>query len=338
MKSGIYCIKSILTNKIYIGQSVYLKRRLQNHKKCLQKGNHGNEILQRHYTKYGEEDLVFEIIEFCSVEMLDEKERFWISFYNSLNRKNGFNMESGGNKGKCFSEERIAKITGNGNPMYGKTHSNEFKKYIQIKNRASSNKLNEEDVKKIKLSLLHGEKQNQIAENYNIDITTVNKIARCKNWEWVMPELNEKLISITIYEKNKRNEEFLQLFKEGFSIKKIASLTSHQHLTVTNALKDELVNKKTKKIKLERDVLKDYEYGLNRTEIMQKHNITVKVYQRIIGDKAKEKKEQFKNDILKLKKSGMMNNQIAKKLNIHRTTVTECLKKFYPESLKKYTK
>lgn len=56
--SGIYLIKSLCKNTEYIGSSVDLKRRLfSEHLGALTKQVHGNRFLQRHYNRYGIEDL-----------------------------------------------------------------------------------------------------------------------------------------------------------------------------------------------------------------------------------------------------------------------------------------
>ena len=48
-----------------------------------------------------------------------------------------------------------------------------------------------------------------------------------------------------------------------------------------------------------------------------------------------DKKNYIKNSILKMKAEGMLNKEIANMLGIHRTTVTDYLKRYAPEYLKK---
>ena len=36
---------------------------------------------------------------------------------------------------------------------------------------------------------------NKLSKEYNIKLTTINKIARCENWKWVNEELNYQLIN-----------------------------------------------------------------------------------------------------------------------------------------------
>lgn len=75
--SGIYQIQSITNGKRYVGSALYLKRRKKVHCRVLKDKRH-NMHLQNHFNKYGIEDLVFGIIEFCPKEKLFEREQYWI--------------------------------------------------------------------------------------------------------------------------------------------------------------------------------------------------------------------------------------------------------------------
>jgi group I intron endonuclease len=65
-KSGIYIISSIqYPHKHYVGSSINLKQRRARHFRELAAGKHYNAKLQRHASKYGIEDLRFDIIYYC---------------------------------------------------------------------------------------------------------------------------------------------------------------------------------------------------------------------------------------------------------------------------------
>lgn len=117
--TGIYCITCTKTNEKYIGQSVAIKRRWATHKRELKQGIHYNKHLQRTYDKYGPECFTYEILEQCPREKLNEREQFYIKFFDSYN--NGFNQDRGG-----------CDISGNHNPMYGikGKEAPRFKDYI----------------------------------------------------------------------------------------------------------------------------------------------------------------------------------------------------------------
>ena len=74
MDSGIYLIKNILDDKVYIGSSINLKDRRYKHFWMLERGIHDNQHLQNSYNKFGEENFKFEILENCEYNLLVEKE------------------------------------------------------------------------------------------------------------------------------------------------------------------------------------------------------------------------------------------------------------------------
>lgn len=90
--SGIYKILNKINNKIYIGQSRNLTKRLIEHKNTLMNNTHFNEHLQRSWNKYGEDNFEIAIIENCNIEDLYERENYWINFYNSYDSKYGYNV------------------------------------------------------------------------------------------------------------------------------------------------------------------------------------------------------------------------------------------------------
>lgn len=88
---GIYKITNINNNKVYIGQSNNLERRYKEHFIWnLNNKQYIDELIQ----DLGKENFSFEIIEECELEVLDEKEKYWIEYYNSFYE--GYNKTKGG--------------------------------------------------------------------------------------------------------------------------------------------------------------------------------------------------------------------------------------------------
>ena len=54
---------------------------------------HVNRHLQASWNKYGEKNFKFNIIETCTKESLNNRENYWINYYNTLN--NGYNLDEG---------------------------------------------------------------------------------------------------------------------------------------------------------------------------------------------------------------------------------------------------
>ncbi len=95
-----------MTNKVYVGYSVNLKDREEKYKKI-----HipTQPLIKESIEKYGWEQHKFEIIEYCKVEHLKEREKYWIKYLNSF--ENGLNGNKGGGGPITHSEETKLKIS-----------------------------------------------------------------------------------------------------------------------------------------------------------------------------------------------------------------------------------
>lgn len=95
---GIYKIENKINGKIYIGQSIAIKTRWQQHKYEAKTGE-SQAPLYLALRKYGIENFSFEVLEECPQELLNEKEIFWIAHYKSNDRDFGYNVLAGGQNG-----------------------------------------------------------------------------------------------------------------------------------------------------------------------------------------------------------------------------------------------
>ena len=123
---GIYKITNTLNGKSYIGQSINLEHRLQEHKKC-----EGKSYIHNAIKKYGLNNFSFEIIEECQVSQLDEREIYWINFYDSYYEKNGYNMTFGGDTKHSFSK-RVLQYSLQGDFIQEFSSITEASKYCNI--------------------------------------------------------------------------------------------------------------------------------------------------------------------------------------------------------------
>ena len=91
----IYKIQNLINNRVYIGQTVKsCEKRFQQHKNNYDKPYFSQLTLYKAFKKYGLENFSFEPIEEIENEKLDEREKYWIDYYDSY--KNGYNMTLGG--------------------------------------------------------------------------------------------------------------------------------------------------------------------------------------------------------------------------------------------------
>ena len=99
MQGVIYIIKNKLNGKVYIGQTIQNpKDRWYKHcAKSNSSKNEANMHIKRAILKYGKENFSFEVIETCLKEQLNEREIYWINYYDSYNK--GYNNTLGGSSG-----------------------------------------------------------------------------------------------------------------------------------------------------------------------------------------------------------------------------------------------
>jgi group I intron endonuclease len=183
--SGIYQIQSkIEPERIYIGSAINVTRRWKCHLSDLRKNKHHSIKLQRHFNKYGENDLQFSVLRNCEKEYLIINEQSLIDICNpyfnickiagsplgvkrseetkkkisKLHKGRIFSTErkkqmSDYRKGKKLSKEHIEKLkyySGENHPCYGKKCSPETK--LKISNANKGRRPSEETKKKMSIS------------------------------------------------------------------------------------------------------------------------------------------------------------------------------------------
>lgn len=335
MKSGIYIIKNEENKKVYIGQSKDLNRRLNNHRRLLIDGKHPNVYMQRSFNN-ADGNFSFEILEECPIDMLDEREIFWISYYNSDKRDYGYNIQSGGHLGHHWNLEARQRRSGAGNPMYGHKMSPAHIERIRTINRAHSDKLTVDDVKNIKRSLYDEIfTMKELSEIYDVGFTTISKIKNCNNWEWVLPELNHKLKNMRKDSLETLRRSIIDLHNLGKSTEEIYNVLpcgkNFIYKVLNEEFKDEQISDKIILIQNVRQAVQD---GLTDKEIKNKYHVcssTIAEYAKDIKAERRRIQEQeriaLSEKIESMRADGMLVKDIAAELGLHRTTVTEYCKR-----------
>ena len=175
-ESGIYKITCLVNNKVYIGQTKGLNERLYHQKYYLNKNKSHHPRLQKDWNLYGEKNFIFEILE--KTNNLDDREIYWISYYNSF--LNGYNTTTGGifNNKQDINQriKRSKKLSGENNPMYNKA-----------KGSGNPNaKLEEKQVIEIKKMIKNGIEDKIIIEKYKLNISQFQKIKHNRTWKHIL--------------------------------------------------------------------------------------------------------------------------------------------------------
>lgn len=175
---GVYKITNKINNKCYIGQSINIERRFEEHKYT----NRSSKHLHRAIKKYGVDNFSFEIVEECKREQLSDKEKYWIKYYNSISPF-GYNLTIGGDGGNTFqyrteqemqeTKKKISQATsGEKNGFYGKQHSEKTKDILRKCNIGKT--LSEETKNKLSESL----------QNHYMPDVAKQKISQATKKQW----------------------------------------------------------------------------------------------------------------------------------------------------------
>ena len=109
----IYKSTNKITGKIYIGQTTHtLDKRIKGHIK--ESKIESNRPFMLSINKYGEDNFTFETIDSANnLDELNDKEVYWINFYDSVS-PNGYNVTGGGQGKKMKTTKELSRIISEG--------------------------------------------------------------------------------------------------------------------------------------------------------------------------------------------------------------------------------
>ena len=222
----IYKVTNKHNGKIYIGQTINkMIDRMGDHKrKSLKYGSKSH--FHCAINKYGIEGFTWTVIDKAKTrEELNKKEKYWVSFYNSIKRDKGYNLKEGG--GQCVFTDEVKKkigdagrgrkqskehkeltrqrMLGSNNPFFGKKHSEETKirisksrkgkglgqtklQVLKCPHRGSNNKrscIDEKIARDIKIMLKKGIRNCEIQKTLNISKGVIQGIKHEVTWKHV---------------------------------------------------------------------------------------------------------------------------------------------------------
>lgn len=134
--AGVYCIINKANNKKYVGSSIDIKKRWQQHKSDLRSGYHGNYHLQRAFDKYGEENFEFEVVAYMDADKALAFEDYLLKNYPTMFEYNIARDAAAPMRGREFSEEHRQKLS---EANTGKHRTEETKRKIGKANSGENN-------------------------------------------------------------------------------------------------------------------------------------------------------------------------------------------------------
>ena len=324
---GIIYLATFPNNKYYVGQSFYsLEKRMKEHKYASKKHDYP---VYRAIRKYGFENIKWEIIDKANnADELNKKEIYWISYYRSyvgFENSQGYNANLGGGRNAVFGS------------------------------------LNDKELEELGKDFKNGMSKKEIKEKYNIEHDwTVNAICAGRIWKEFtkIPERDFSVWKRGTSLTPEQVDDILEDFKKSGDTRTIADKMGVKVRTITNIvkgitwseytdIKDEtfyLKYKRASKYINNEDLIKIgkmWKEGKEYEDISKKfpklessylHRIlNGKILSNITGIKSNSKEKRLKigrekvKNIVKLKEKGLTHNQIAKELQVSRSTVQDVL-------------
>jgi group I intron endonuclease len=242
---GIYMIKNKINNKIYIGSSININNRWNQHKSSLLRGVHKSRYFQNSYNKHGIENFEFSVMEIIDNQsQLLIREQYYLNLYKPYERDNGYNIDKSaehsrlGMKHTKETKEKISKIFKGRKlsenhrknvikSLIGREKSEETRGKIGLKNR----KFNEECVVYIIELYKQGKTYQEIADIMGCVKTTIYELFKKLFSEGKVIKRSEII-----------KNEVIKLLQSNLSQKEIANRLNVSESTITRIKKGGIIN------------------------------------------------------------------------------------------------
>ena len=183
MKTGVYWIRNLVNNKLYIGSaSRCLRNRWATHKSMLNDDKHQSRYLQRAWHKYGPDAFVFEALIDCAPGHCLEFEQLMLDVCQPE-----YNMSptAGNNLGCKHSTQTKDKMSRSHRGHKVTVNTKHKIRLAQQGSKGNNAKLTEELVQEIRSRLVVGGNQTMIASEYGVSTPTITDIKNRKSWRHV---------------------------------------------------------------------------------------------------------------------------------------------------------
>lgn len=261
--SGIYKITNKTNNKVYIGKSQDIYTRWWTHEYDFNRNAHANPHFQRSWDKYGKDNFIFEIIEKCDLSIINDREIYWISYYDSTNSDKGYNLREGGEGGSLTDDVKMR---------------------MSLSARGNKSSLSSKEVFRIRELLYLGMDRKEICKMYNTNLKILTAISTYDTYDYILPELKGKLTYNKKKALDERNQTILKYFDEGHTVRETA-----KYLNYSDSIVEKVIYKyrpcnykqdKTDAINLYNEIMNLHKNGMNNYDIGKKLGIKTRKVKR----------------------------------------------------------
>lgn len=256
---NIYIITNDINLKVYIGQTIRtLHERMLQHTEvnkitC-------NQAIKYAIKKYGKEHFSISLVERCPVELLNEREMFWISYFNSY--YNGYNNTKGGDSHEhllALNDYQIKELCS----LYEQGVSKEelsgkyqlciatINKYLQDNNLQTNtqkliNTIDKKDFISYIKEGIHTYKD--IQDKFQICRSSIFNLIR----KWNLENLKSYIVKTKRASKAIENHDYIcSLYIKGYNIKDVCSIVHCSKKYISNELnKQGIIIKHSKRTKI----------------------------------------------------------------------------------------
>jgi len=203
---GAWCICHPDRGIYYVGQTIRgVVSRWTTHLWCsrTEHSKSYNSRLSRWIRKHGPDNVAFSVLEVCTPDEIDSRERAWISDLRKLGQAQANYLEGGAQPRGHKNPEHSAKMSGPGNPMYGRDRkelmayarsfqgspSEETRRKMGDAHRGENNSraiLNDEKVREIRRRYTgrYGE-LTRMGKEFGVTAQMIYSIVNRKSWKHV---------------------------------------------------------------------------------------------------------------------------------------------------------
>lgn len=215
----IYKYTNKINNKSYIGQTINPQKRKNYHKSAAFNPNARDydKKFYRAIRKYTYEEFEYSILEECEDNIINEREKYYIQYYDSV--ENGYNITYGG-EGQQWSEE--------------------WKQWFSEQSQFKNASLTLEDIIWIRQCYLDNKKPSEIYPQFQNILTHYYSFMNIwcgQRYSYVMPEVF-KIRPNRIKLNMEKAEEIRLLYQEGMSYQQIADIYNVGKCTVRDVIKN----------------------------------------------------------------------------------------------------